>query len=542
MLLSKAAVAQFPAFAWASGGEKPKDYDQQAQARGVATDAAGNTYVVGTFRQTLTLGATTLTSVGDYDVFVAKLNAEGVYQWAVRAGGRGEDIGNGITLDAAGHLYITGNTDSWQGDFGAYAIQNPHFNINLFVAKLDANGQWLQLAQTLGDNSNNFVYGNDLVVDAAGNVYVTGGLRGYHVEFGSTTVFNEGGYNAFVAKLSPSGEWLWAVVEGGLGGYDFGNGIDLDASGNVYVTGNLDGYYGRFGTTILRKTGEWSSMFVTKLDPAGNWLWAVLGGGTARTLGNDLIVDKAASSVYVVGNVAGQLAAFGATSLPKTDRNNDVVVAKLSTEGAWQWAVRGGGPENDLGMGIALGQAGNVTITGSFSGARVPFGILPVLTSVGKSDVLVAQLDAAGSWRWALGGGGNKKGENTGLGIALTPQGDALVAGTFKGPAIRLGETEVPGGAAYYDYFADRFFATRVTNLQDRSAAEFTVWPNPSRGTVWAAGLEPNQPVQVFDTMGRLVISDARPAYDIEGLQLPNLKPGVYLVRSGKQMRRITLE
>ncbi|UOQ76893.1 SBBP repeat-containing protein [Hymenobacter sp. 5516J-16] len=539
LLLSGPGQAQIPAFTWATGGEKPTSFGQQVQAHGIATDRAGNTVVVGSFRQTLTLGSTTLTAAGDYDIFVALLDAAGTYQWAVRAGGRDEDMATGVALDAAGNIYLTGNTKSYESNFGALQVQNPSYGIHLFVAKLSPTGQWLRVNHTSGKNTNNFIFGTALAVDGAGNAYVTGGLRVHDAMFGSLSVHNEGLYNAFVAKLNAAGTWEWAVTEGGTGGYDFGQGIGLDASGNVYVTGTFEGNEARFGSQILRR-GNWrSSLFAAKLNSQGQWQWATAGGGAAQTRGNGLAVEPD-GTVYLAGMVAGKQASVGSTSLPKDDTNPDLLVAKLNPNGAWQWAVRGGGPETDTGNGIALDAAGNVLVTGSFSGTQVAFGQLPLLSAAGKTDVVVAQLTSQGAWRWASGGGGS--GTDLGLAVASSATGTVQVAGTFQGPDLTLGSTTLFGGATYYEYFADRFFVTTMLDLALPAPSELTLWPNPSRGTVWATGLEANQPVQVFDATGRLVAANARPAYEVEGLYLPTLKPGIYLVRCGKQTRRLTIE
>ncbi|WP_139922758.1 SBBP repeat-containing protein [Hymenobacter sp. DG01] len=540
LLQTTAAYAQIPVFSWASGGEKPTRFGQQAQARSIATDAAGNTYVAGTFRETLTLGATTLTATADYDVFVAKLDPAGVYTWAVRAGGNDEDIATAVALDAAGNVYVTGHTESYLPSFGNQQIVNSGYGTHLFLAKLSPEGQWLRVSHSSGVNTNNFIFPEGLAVDAAGNAYVTGGLRCYDATFGSHLVRNEGVYNAFVAKLSAAGTWDWAVTEGGSRSYDFGQGIGVDGSGNVYVTGTFEGDLARFGTIPLRRDNWRSNMFVSKLNAQGQWQWAVSGGGSAQTRGNGLAVD-ASGNVFVTGAVAGKQARFGTVPASKEDDSFDLLVARLSPEGQWQWAVRGGGPEQDAGLDVALDAGGNVLVAGNFAGTRVSFGSLPPLSAAGPTDVVVAGLTAAGSWRWAVGSGG--PGEDLALAIASNPAtGATQVAGTFQGASISLGETQLPGGTPYYEYFADRFFVTSVQDLARPAAATLTLWPNPSRGTVWATGLEPDQPVQVFDALGRLVAANARPAYEVQGLNLPPLTPGMYVVRCGKQSQRILIQ
>ena len=106
-----------PLFDWAAGADAPSTYDEQAQNRGIATDAAGNSYVTRIFRNTLTLGSTTLTAVGDYDVYVASLDATGHYRWAVQAGGNAWSISSTVAFDASGTGVIVAQLDatgSWR--------------------------------------------------------------------------------------------------------------------------------------------------------------------------------------------------------------------------------------------------------------------------------------------------------------------------------------------------------------------------------------------------------------------------------------------
>ena len=264
-----------PGVTWATGGGVPRaDYGRQAQARGVATDATGNTYVTGIFRDTLTLGSTHLISTGNYDVYVAKLNAAGQYQWAAQAGGFGWDISNGVALDASGNVHITGYTESSAPNFGSFSLTNPSYGAAIFVAKLSPAGAWLRVssASAPGDT---YSVSTALAVDASGNIYITGGLRGA-VQFGSTTLPLYGGYAVFVAKLSAAGTWQWATAS--WGGYNFGNAIALDSAGNPYITGSFAAVNVKFGSFTLAGTGVGiNQTFVAKLDAAGRWLWATQG-------------------------------------------------------------------------------------------------------------------------------------------------------------------------------------------------------------------------------------------------------------------------
>jgi hypothetical protein len=386
---------------------------------------------------------------------------------------------------------------------------------------------------------NNYTYGGKIAADASGNVYMTGLLRGGAIRFGANSVGNEGVYNAFVAKLDAAGSWQWAVVEGG-DGYDAGNDIAVDGSGNIYVTGNFWSTSARFGTTTLRNAGYRGDVFVAKLDAGGRWLWAVRGGSNADESGNAIAVDRAGNA-YVTGNVAGSTAQFGSITVAKKDASLDLFVGKLTADGAWQWVVSGGGDGDDSGASIAVDATGRATVAGSFAGTAAQFGTLPTLTAAGGSDIVVTQLGADGAWRWAAGGGG--LGNDYSQALALTPRGSAQVVGLFEGPSLSLGTTTLPGGSKQNGSYARTGFITSVADAALRSpSGELTLWPNPSRGTVWGTGFEAGQPVQVFDAVGRLVVTDARPIYEATGLLLPALRPGTYILRCGAQARRFILE
>ncbi|MDO7850453.1 SBBP repeat-containing protein [Hymenobacter convexus] len=542
LFLATPVRAQVPGFDWAVGGDAPTTYEQQVQNTGVATDAAGNSYVTGIFRNTLKLGSTMLTAVGDYDIYVASLDAKGHYRWAVQAGGNGWDISKAVALDASGNVYITGYLESNDIRFGALAVANPVFangSTPVFVAKLSPTGTWLRVT-TATNPSARFLYmlGTALAVDGPGNVYITGGFNG-NPQFGNTSLESYG-YGVFVAKLNTAGTWDWAVRGGGAA-YDFGQGIALDGSGNAYVTGFFEASQATFGSIQLPNATRSKDLFVAKLDASGRWLWATHAGTANTATGNGIAVD-AAGNAYITGAVAGSVARLGAIAVPKNDDSYDLLVASLSPAGAWQWAVRGGSPSDDFGRGIVRSADGHLTVAGSVSGSVATFGALPPQPVAGGTDVAVAQLDATGAWRWALCGGG--PGGDYSAAIAQAPGGDVRITGTFEGPTLQLGTATLPGGTKYYSYYADQGFVTSVADLARRSPndSDLTLWPNPSRGTVWATGLPAGQPVQVFDAVGRLVAADARPTYEAAGLVLPALRAGVYIVRCGEQARRLVLE
>ncbi|MCB0543503.1 MAG: tail fiber domain-containing protein [Saprospiraceae bacterium] len=239
----------------ASGGGSSQDYGNSLVA-----DASGNVYVTGWFTNAATFGSQTLTSAGSRDVFVVKYDPAGNVLWAADGGGTSNDLGQGITADAAGNVYVTG---SFQGTatFGSQTATSTGVE-DVFIAKYDAAGNVVWVAGAGGANTE---IGNSIAMDAAGNAYVTGNFSGT-TSLGSQNLSSMGSYDVFAFKADATGNILWAVGGGGPNS-DSGTGIVADAAGKVYVTGHFQGT-AIFGSRTLTSAGSFD-MFVIQYTSDG---------------------------------------------------------------------------------------------------------------------------------------------------------------------------------------------------------------------------------------------------------------------------------
>jgi hypothetical protein len=171
---------------------------------------------------------------GGGDPFVAKLSASGGHLWSTFLGGSGVDEAYDLALDPLGHALVTGTTGSsgWVSD-GFDTSFNGYYDT--FVVRLDSSGDRLWSTYLGGTGQD---WGQGVATDSHGDVLVTGySESGGWVSGGFDTTFNGGSYDAFVAKLSASGDHRWSTYLGGSG-WDWGKGIAVDSLDDLLVTGH----------------------------------------------------------------------------------------------------------------------------------------------------------------------------------------------------------------------------------------------------------------------------------------------------------------
>ena len=413
----------------------------------IAVDASGNSYVTGYFIDSADFGSISLTSNGNSDILVAKMDANGNWLWAVSVGASDWDGGFDICLDSEGNAYVTGYFNETVS-FGTYELTSNGVN-DVFVAKISSAGVW-QWAKNAGSSSNDFGYG--IEIDATGNLYVTGWFAGT-ASFGSYSVISAGDDDVFIAKLNSSGNWLGVLSAGGSN-KDRSTGIGLANSGNAYITGEFSGST-TFGSISLTEYGN-RDIFVAKANSTlTSWQWAKNAGGTNEDKGYAIKTDGSGNS-YVTGYYIAS-ATFGSELITALG-NSDIFVSKLNTNGDWLWAISAGGSDYDIGYGIDIDATGNSYITGIFS-YTCSFGSHDVTTAGGGgSDIFVSKLNATGDeWLWAMSAGGS--GSDTGNAIFKSNDDFIHAIGSFK-DAADFGSTHLTSNG-YDDIF--------VAKLQESS-------------------------------------------------------------------------
>ena len=373
-------------------------------AQSIAVDAMGNVYTTGGFDGTgdFDPGAATynLSSAGNYDIFISKLDATGNFVWAKNLGGILYDEGYSVAVDASGNVLTTGlfaGTADFDPGAGTSNLTSAG-NADIFISKLNASGNFVW-AKNMGAASEDD--GSSIAVDALGNVYTTGDFNGtvdFDPGIGTYNLISAGSYDVFVSKLDASGNFIWAKNIGGTTN-DFGSSISVDISGNVYTTGNFEGT-GDFnpgaGIFNLTSAGMYD-IFVSKLDASGNFLWAIKMGGTSADFGSSTV--DVSGNVYSTGQFQG-ISDFdpGAGTYNLSSAGfKDIFISKINTAGIFVWAIKMGGVAYDVGEAVAVDVIGNVYTTGYFEGS-VDFDYsagINNLTSNGNSDVFAVKSSQA---------------------------------------------------------------------------------------------------------------------------------------------------
>jgi len=345
----------------------------------IIVDDAGNCYLTGWFNDTASFGTFSITSNGDYDIFIAKIDSLGNWLWATQAGGDSIDNGVGIAIDNVGNCYVTGcfvNT----ADFGPYSIIS-NGGWDIFVAKADANGNWLWASQAGGISSD---FGRAITIDNTGNCIITGDF-GDTASFGTNSISSIGSADIYVAKIDTEGNWIWVTNAGGIDS-DSGRGIITDDNGNCYLTGYFRDT-ATFATFSIISSG-YSDVFIAKMDIDGNWLWVNQAGGDQPDKTWDITIDES-SNLFITGSFEG-LAIFGAYSLYSSYFKN-IFIAKIDANGYWQWAVQAEGTGDIVGRAITIDDAGNSYVTGDFEGTAT-FDSNSLTSSYESTDIFVAKL------------------------------------------------------------------------------------------------------------------------------------------------------
>jgi len=411
--LSFTIFAQTPTMEWAksigfSGTDNGKD---------IAVDSDGNVYTVGHFEGSIDAdpGAayTALTSNGQADILITKLNAAGEFVWAKNIGAAINDAAYGIAISPTNELYITGyfqGTVDFNPSAATNSLASSNGSVDIFILKLDAAGNYLW-ANSMGGWGTDIAYGID--TDVAGNVIIAGSFASTNADFNpSASVTNNfsavGGADGFIAYYAANGDYTYAKVFGGASD-DVVTAIDhnvYDFSGYVNITGYFSGTADLDPTGTLNRTSNGGTdIFVSSFYIDGTFIMAQSIGGQFDDKGNGITTDAAGNIIYT-GFFQSSVdfdPSINSYSL-NTNGLADAFVSKLDLNLAHVWTKRIGNATDDKAYSIAIDDQNNTYVIGNFkntldidpSGSSDYF----IQSTSGGLDIFLLKLDNSGSFVW----------------------------------------------------------------------------------------------------------------------------------------------
>ncbi len=348
---------------------------------------------------------------------------------------------NAVANDNSGNVYVTGDIQG-SVNLSPTAMVNlmSSGNRDIFLAKYDNSGGLVWADDLPGGDAGSVGEGQAIVVDSAGDVYVTGtfaGTTNFDPNGGDANVTASGQNDGFVAKYGPEGTLAWvADIAADSGSVDEGYAVAVDGSGNVVVAGSFQGTT-TFGQATLSAAGQ-SESFVAKLDPAGQFLWArgTSGSGSSVAQTTGLAIDGSGdviSTGFYTGSIDVDPGAIGQTLAQASSRA--LFVQALDPNGNLVWAEGILGDDMIQANSIAVDVSGNLYLTGTFT-SDVTFGSgadTTTMSAGGYEDPFVLKLSASGQFDWVndLALTGFDFGQ--GSGVAVDGQGDVFVAGYYQG-------------------------------------------------------------------------------------------------------------
>lgn len=252
----------------------------------IRSDFLGNLFISSNFVGSLSMDSVTYASAGGGNMFLMKLNSQGIFQWLKHSTGSAT-FASGLSVDTQNNIYVTGRIN------GDTYIEGNHLGnadgFFFYISKFDTDGNLLWI-------TGNFAGFNapKITTDTFNYSYVSGTFN-YTAQFGNTTLTatdstHNGASDIYTAKIDPFGNWVWAIKAGGEGTDEFAD-LYMDSQNNLYITGYTESPSANFGDITITNPALGDNYFAAKYDSDGNALWAV-SGGNPNGFGKQICADK----------------------------------------------------------------------------------------------------------------------------------------------------------------------------------------------------------------------------------------------------------
>jgi len=511
----------------------------------ITTDVDGNVYVAGTFYNmfdadpgpgTFLLESST---IDNSDIFIIKLDPEGLFIWAKLLEGPENDNPFSIACDPFGNLCVVGmfeETIDLDPGNGTMLFNSVDYK-DVFVLKLDPDGNYLWAHHSGGPMLDTPYRAK---TDKLGNLFVVGSFW-ETIEFspgqGNPVFTSAGGNDLFIQKYDLDGNLEWMVGMGSPG-TDGASAIDMDIQGNVYLSGGFEqsmDFDPGVNVQTLTSSGD-RDMFVLKLDVDGNFIWVKQISGINSVSGNTLTIDKL-GGVYICGSFENTVDFDPGPAIYNLTPPDwkDAFVLNLNSDGDFQWVEHFSSNENDQISCIDIDNQGNIFLSGEFSSTK-DFDLgtnVNELTPIGTTDGYLMKLSQCNFNQTLFASGTTIIANNPNSTYQWLDCNDNYAPIPNETNAEFTG---LPGGSYAMQYTQDVCVDTSAcvdlmpvgtAILEDYSLVN--VYPNPSQGSfkISIDRTHPNVQIKLLNTVGKQIFSKEYSNTDILEFDL-SLDAGLY--------------
>lgn len=397
------------------------------------------------------------------------------FAWVKTAGSNTNTLETAVDM-----LFDADNSVVMAGTYYSTVDFNPGpgvFNLSsngasdVVIVKYTRNGHFIW-AKSIGGTFDDYV--EVIKKDNQGNMYLLGRFQST-VDFDpGPGVFNQtntGGINTYILKLDKDGNFLWVKIFRGIS-----NTFDIDQNGNLLIGGYFGGtvdFDPGSGVQEMTASAGVFDMFLLKLDPAANFIWArQLRNLTSSNHQQGGVETDASGNVFFSGNFTNSLdfdPGPGTVALSSTGAE-DIFILKLNAQGDYQWVKQLGAAGFDKAMGMDVDGLGNVITTGRFF-STVDFdpgaGNFPLTAPTAAGCTFISKLDNAGNFVYAKN---FQSGESDGLSLTTDPTNNVYLMGSL------FGTVDFDPGPGVYNITGPGGYTAKL---------------DPNGAFVWAAGYLP---------------------------------------------------
>ncbi|OUJ73473.1 hypothetical protein BXP70_13770 [Hymenobacter crusticola] len=523
-----------PQWQWAKALASVSSYVQTS----VTEPNTGNTYVAGSFVGTTSFGNQTFTANG-VDGFLVKHDAQGNIIWGRQIGGRSDnEVPSGIALDASGNTYVVGTLSSSITLTPTTVLPPSNPGNNLYVVKYDPTGAilWARCFGSSGSVAGE-VSGRAVAVSPTGVVYIAAQLKG-GAQFDAVQLENSIGAGPVLLQLSPNGSVNWAsaaavettettpISSGET--YKLG----FDASGSPYLGGSFAGKI-RFGSHTVTAPTNTGAVFLVRYDAQGNPQWAAQSATSSKGhVSLEALRTDAAGNTYLTGTFTNDSKTntgvnFGSYALNSAGEG-DVYLVKYNPAGAPLWAHSFGSKKYDRGNALLLMPSGSVLLGGGVAGTAT---VSPELTLSGLNEwdlyAFVISFTEQGDVQWSH----QAKGSSLINSLTNDQAGNLYLGGQGGYNTVfgNLPSLTINSGYGFIARLGNAVLNTKASH----NAQSLAVYPSltTSAADVQLGALPKGTTLYLSDALGRVMCQQtvgSEPTH----LALPSLRAGLYALKA----------